>query len=131
MKIFPLLKKMIEVRRNEKLSRADFKRKRQAKFTKLVKYVMAHSPFYSDIIRKNNIDINTCHPEEFPIITKSVVMDNFDRLVTCHDVTKADISQFLTTSKNFSQLYNNKYHVLHTSGSSGEIGYFVFSHCFG
>lgn len=127
MKLFPTLKKMIEVKRNEKLNRTDFERKRQTKFTKLVRYINKQCPFYAQIIRDNNIDIDTCRPEDFPVITKSDVMDNFDRIVTCSDIDKAGISEFLSTSQDYAQLYRNKYHVLHTSGSSGEIGYFVFS----
>lgn len=127
MKLFPMLIKMIELKRNEKLNREEFEKKRQKKFIKLVKYVNAHSSFYADVIRNNKIDINNCRPEDFPVITKSEVMKNFDRIVTCKDITKAGISGFLEESEHYSQLYKDKYHVLHTSGSSGEVGYFVYS----
>lgn len=43
------------------------------------------------------------------------------------NITKSMVMDFLGKSKNPNDLMLNKFQVLHTSGSSGEVGYFVFS----
>ena len=41
--------------------------------------------------------------------------------------TKQAIADFLTRSHDPTELFLGKYRVIHTSGSSGEVGYFVYS----
>ena len=66
-------------------------------------------------------------PQDFPVLTKSLLMQHFDEIVTAPGVTKAAIAEFLTRSKDPNDLFLGKYRVIHTSGSSGEVGYFVYS----
>jgi phenylacetate-CoA ligase len=54
-------------------------------------------------------------------------MEHFDDVVTVNDVSKKEVLTFLDNDKDPSHLYKNKYYVLHTSGSSGRIGVFVYS----
>jgi phenylacetate-coenzyme A ligase PaaK-like adenylate-forming protein len=54
-------------------------------------------------------------------------MQNFDDICTVPGLTKAKIADFLTRSKDPAELLDRKYRVIHTSGSSGEMGYFVYS----
>jgi phenylacetate-CoA ligase len=42
-------------------------------------------------------------------------------------VTKAAIADFLTRSHEPTERYLNHFTVIHTSGSSGEVGYFVYA----
>lgn len=54
-------------------------------------------------------------------------MEHFDDIVTKPAITKEGIADFLSQSKDPLELYKGNFVVLHTSGSSGEIGYFVYS----
>ena len=54
-------------------------------------------------------------------------MENFDDVVTNKDISKQKIMDFLDKSTNPNSLYLDKYHVVHTSGSSGKIGVFIYS----
>ena len=54
-------------------------------------------------------------------------MEHFDDIVTDRRISKQVISDFLSRSKNPNDLLFNHYHIVHTSGSSGEVGYFVYS----
>lgn len=90
-------------------------------------YAQRKSPYYRDLISDRGISIATCVPEDFPVLTKSGMMNNFDNIVTDRRITRDAISDFLTVSKNPSDLFAGKYTVVHTSGTSGEIGYFVYS----
>lgn len=54
-------------------------------------------------------------------------MENFDDIVTDPRITRAGISDFLEGSRDPHDQYAGKYTVVHTSGTSGEVGYFVYS----
>ena len=125
--IVTMLKTMSEVRRNQRLSRAELERLKLEKFRKLVRFVNERSPYYADLIRDLGIDIARCVPTDFPVLTKSIVMENFDRLVTDRRITKQGVANFLTRSVDPNDLLFGDYRVLHTSGSSGEVGYFLYS----
>jgi len=121
------LAKFREFRRNEKMTRAEFEVMKLKKFRKLVRYVNDRSPYYADLIRERDIKLDTCVPTDFPVLTKSMLMANFDRIVTEKRISKQGIAEFLTRSTDPTELLFGEFSVLHTSGSSGEVGYFVYS----
>lgn len=92
-----------------------------------MRFVQQHSPYYTTLIRECGIDPATATPEQFPVLTKTELMANFDRIVTDKRVTKAAIANFLTKSKTPTERFLNHFTVIHTSGSSGEVGYFVYA----
>ncbi len=57
------------------------------------------------------------------MLTKRELMENFDRIVTDRRLKKDLIADFLTRSKDPNGLLLGRYHVVHTSGSSGELAY--------
>lgn len=95
------------------------------KFRALVRYANAHSRYYQQLIAERGISLETCVPTDFPLMTKSILMANFDAIVTDSSITKQAIANFLTRSSDPSDLFLNKYTVMHTSGTSGEMGYFL------
>jgi phenylacetate-CoA ligase len=121
-----LLLKYLERRINGLRSAGSLAAIRLWKFRRLVSLVNERSPYYSRLIRETGIDPRTCVPEDFPILTKRTVMEHFDEIVTEPGMRKNDIAAFLSRSSDPRELYRGHV-VLHTSGSSGEIGYFVFS----
>lgn len=127
MDLWTFLRSRIENRWNERLSRQAFKARQLAKFRRLVRYVQKHSPYYAAIIRERGIAVDTARPEDFPVQTKSMVMQNFDMLVTDRSITRQSVIDFVTSSKNHLDLFRGKYLVIHSSGSSGETGYFLYS----
>lgn len=127
MNIPVLLMKYSELRRNARRRPEEFSGRRLGKFRRLVRFVHTRSPYYARIIRERDIDIDTCVPESFPVLTKQMLMEHFDEIVTTPAVTKAGIADFLSRSTDPEELFKKNYVVLHTSGSSGEIGYFVYS----
>jgi phenylacetate-CoA ligase len=116
-----------EVSRDSKLPRAEFEARKLARFRRFVRHVHDRSPYYGRIVAERGIDVDRCVPSDFPVLTKSLLMQHFDEIVTVPGVTKARIADFLTRSKNPADLFLDKYRVIHTSGSSGEVGYFVYS----
>jgi len=75
------------------------------------------------------------NPTSWPVAVSATPADT--RIVTfvvasrsdasTRPVTKSAIAEFLTRSHDPGELFLDRYRVIHTSGSSGEVGYFVYS----
>ncbi len=124
---FAMMGKITEARRNARLTRAEFEAVRLEKFRALVRWANARSPYYAELIAERGIDLATCTPADFPELTKQTLMANFDRIVTDPRITKQAVADFLTRSHDPTERLWGKYIVMHTSGTSGEPGYFVYS----
>jgi phenylacetate-coenzyme A ligase PaaK-like adenylate-forming protein len=116
-----------ELARVAKLTRSELEAAKLAKFRKLAAHAQRRSPYYRRLIAERGLDVTTCTPDQFPVLTKSLLMQNFDEIVTAPGVTKKAIAEFLTRSRDPTELFLGRYRVIHTSGSSGEVGYFVYS----
>lgn len=119
---FNLVKKKLAARSRESLETRQLK-----KFRELVRYAVIKAPYYRMLVEKHHLDPESCHPQDFPVLTKKEVMDRFDEIVTDRKITKNSLYAFLNRSKNPGDLFLDQYYVVHTSGSSGEPGFFVFS----
>ncbi|GAB4377508.1 MAG: hypothetical protein Kow00121_27090 [Elainellaceae cyanobacterium] len=120
-------KTFLENKKSLKLTHAQVVERQHQQFRKLVNFVAKHSPYYQEIIEKHNIDIQSCQLADFPILQKTDVLENFDRLVTNPKITKEKIIGFLTNSENPNDLFLDQYFVTHTSGTSGQVGYYLYS----
>ena len=122
-----VLANLREQRRAESLSREQFEGLKLEKFRRLAVHAADRSPYYARIVRERGIVPARCAPGDFPVLTKPELMAHFDEIVTAPGVTKRGIAEFLTTSHDPSERFLDRYRVIHTSGSSGEVGYFVYS----
>ena len=111
---------------NRLLPRHLFERRRLRRFRRFAAFARARSPFYRDIMAERGIDPRRCRPEDFPVLSKQEVMQNFDRIVTAPNVRRADIEEFLHRNRDVKTLFRDRYMVAHTSGTSGVLGIFVF-----
>jgi len=127
MNILTLIRARLKHRRHKSLTREELEAERLESFRRLVAYARERSPYYADLITERGIDPARCSPTDFPVLTKREVMNNFDRLVTDRSITKDKATRFLSTSKDPLELFEGRYYVLHTSGSSGEIGIYPYS----
>lgn len=114
------------LRRNAQLSRPEFEAQRLLRFRDLVRHAQQHSPYYASIMQTRGLLADSCLPTDFPVLTKRLLQDNFDAIVTDPRVTRAGIMNFLQHSRDPEEHYLGEFTVTHTSGSSGEVGYFVF-----
>ena len=108
-------------------TRAALEAAKEQKFRALIRHACAHAPYYANIIRERGLDVNTCEARDFPLLTKSILMANFDGSVTDPRVTKQVIADFLTRSTDPKERLFNDLTVMHTSGTSGEVGYFLYA----
>jgi phenylacetate-CoA ligase len=111
----------------ESETRAGFEALKLRKFRALVRHANGCAPYYADIIRGRGIDPDRCTPADFPVLTKSLLMTNFDGIVTDRRVTKAAVAEFLSVSTDPREMLFDELTVMHTSGTSGEMGYFLYA----
>lgn len=127
MDVLRLLRSKFDNTLNRRLPRHRLEAKRLRRFRRLAAYARRHSPFYARLMDEAGIDADNCRPQDFPVLTKRMVMDHFDDIVTERGITRAGIEEFLETSSNPLDLFRGRYYVIHTSGSSGEVGFYVYS----
>ena len=108
-------------------ARAKLEAEQAQKFRALARHAQAYAPYYANIIRQRGIDLNTCTPADFPLLTKSLLMANFNDIVTDRRVTKQTVAEFLSRSKDPKEKLFDRLTVMHTSGTSGEVGYFLYA----
>ena len=65
---------------------------------------------------------------KFPSVNKQILLEQFDRLVTVPDLNQEMLRQFDENSKTNRKPFLGKYHIVHSSGSTGKPGYFVYDH---
>src|SRR5580693_1733541 len=92
------IKAFREHSRNEKLTRPAFEVLQLEKFRKLVRHVNQRSPYYANVIRQAGLNPDTCTPRNFPVLTKKLLMQNFDQIITERSITRQKIADFLTRS---------------------------------
>ena len=93
----------------------------QAKLLTTLRRIAAErSPFYREFHR----GFERAPLEELPILTKAILMERFDDLVTDRGIRLVDAEAYLNAAE--PGLFRDRYVVLATSGSTGRRGVFVF-----
>lgn len=86
--------------------------------------VMLKSKYYRDIGTSLS---NFLAVDAWPLLTKEDYVKHFDRIVTDPNLSTARLAQFVEQSPGQHDLLDDKYIVLHTSGTSGEMAYFAYT----
>lgn len=84
-------------------------------------YAFTHSPFYQRFHR--GLADRPLH--ELPVLTKSMLMEHFDELVTDRSVRREDVAAHVSDLSG-DERFLGRYWVCATSGSTGQPGLFVF-----
>jgi phenylacetate-CoA ligase len=98
-----------------------------ARFRERLAWTVERSAHYRDVCRERGIDPASARPEDLPVLTKRELIDDFDRICTRPEVTKAAVHAFLGASRDPKELFLDRYHVIHSSGTSGEICFVVYN----
>lgn len=108
----------------------DIKELQKTKLRSLIKYVYQNSEFYKNLYRQNGIkykDLDEIELKNLPRTNKSIIMDNFNQVVTGKNIFKKEIVNFIDGNQDPTSLFKDKFHVIHSSGTSGEIGYYLYT----
>src|SRR6185436_14725333 len=106
------------------LTRAELEQRQQTRLAQLRRFAFERSPFY----RRFHAGSEQRPLGELPILTKALLMEHFDELVTDRTVRLSDADAFLRGEPG-DGLFLDRYVVLSTSGSTGRRGVFLFDRC--
>jgi putative adenylate-forming enzyme len=113
-----LLHTLEQLRKHEHWTRQQLTDYQAKALLALRKYAYERSPFYQKFHKDQPL-------HELPVLTKSMMMENFDALVTDQTVHLDDIRAFAEHG-DAGQRFKDRYYVTATSGSSGHPGFFLF-----
>ena len=120
---------LYRLKRNVKLSAEKMRSLQDGKLRKLLRFAWEHSAYYRAAFEKAGIteeQLDTLPLSCFPTIDKQTLLEHFDELVTVPDLKQENLREFDAGEAADRKPYQGKYHVVHSSGSTGKPGYFVY-----
>lgn len=124
-----VLKELAVLKQNEKKSTVQIRRMQEQKLRAMLTYAYEHSSFYKDAFEAAGLTaetVRTAPLAAFPTLDKATLLEQFDRLITVPDVTQEELRRFDGSEAVDRKPYKGKYHVVHSSGSTGTPGYFLY-----
>ncbi len=112
-----------------KLSAEKLRSLQNGKLRKLLRFAWEHSSYYRAVFERAGIteeQLDTLPLSCFPTIDKQALLEHFDELVTVPDLKQENLREFDAREAADRKPYQGKYHVVHSSGSTGKPGYFVY-----
>ena len=103
--------------------------RRETTFHRLLNYAWKHSVFYREYYGSHGIkekDINEVTVRDLPFVTKKILMEHFDAVVTNSRLRKRELEQWLNDNQDPREDFHKDFVVIHSSGSSGSVGIFVY-----
>jgi phenylacetate-CoA ligase len=110
------------LRQRDRWTRRQLEEHRGRASRRLREHAYARSPFYGRFHR----GLADRPLNELPVLTKETVMEHFDELVTDPTVRLADVEAHLATLSGGDELFDGRYRVASTSGSTGRRGLFLW-----
>ncbi|MDZ7778189.1 MAG: hypothetical protein U5L09_22480 [Bacteroidales bacterium] len=129
MNTITLLTQLNKFRSDSKLTAQKVQELSRQRFTSLLEKTYHASAFYRDLYSSHGIkpkDLKDITLKDLPIIDKAMVMDNFDALLTDPSITRKSVEEFLSNDTNPQNRFRGNT-VIHTSGSTGVPGIFLYS----
>jgi phenylacetate-CoA ligase len=108
-------------------NRAELESRQLNSFRRLARYAHAHSSYYRRIINDRSISLASCSVQDFPVLTKAELIQEFDNIVTVPGITRDRIDRFLRESSGPGNLFEGQYVVITTSGTSGKHNVILYS----
>lgn len=96
----------------------------QQRFHRILRHAVLHSEFYHELYK--GIDIENCQIQDLPVVTKSTMMANFDRIVTDKRLKLRKIQKWVADKNKDGKLYLGEFSTIPTSGSTGESALIVY-----
>ncbi len=129
MRYVRLLWNLLAMKRNEKKNREQMKKLQERKLREMLSFAYENSPYYRKAFEEAGIDgrtVMTAPLSAFPKMNKALFMENFDELVTGKDLNQEELRKFDAETSMEEKAFKEEYHVVHSSGSTGKPGYFIY-----
>lgn len=127
--IIYLLFKLMTLKKVEGFDRNQIESLQRTRLQKLLRHALNNSNFYKNYYKSYGItldNIDTVKLSDLPIITKKIMMDNFDDLVCDSRLKRKELENFVTNPKNHGKKFQGRFQIVHSSGSTGTPGIFVY-----
>lgn len=118
-----------QLKRNEKKTAEEISSLQTKKLKRLLHYAYEHSAYYRNSFERAGITaemIDSTPLSAFPVMDKSVLMSQFEEIITVPDLTQEEIRDFDEKGTIDKMLFQDKYHIVHSSSSTGTPKYFVY-----
>jgi phenylacetate-CoA ligase len=117
-----LMTRLGQFRKHERWTREQLEAYQAQRLRSLREYAYARSPFYQQFHQ----GLADRPLKDLPVLTKAMVMEHFDELVTDRSVRLQDVRTHMATDREGNR-FLNRYWVTATSGSTGKPGIFLFN----
>jgi putative adenylate-forming enzyme len=117
-----ILRRRQDLRSHDRWSRRDLEVHQAGQLRDLREFTSERSRFY----QRFHHGLGTRSLHELPVLTKAMLMEQFDELSTDPAVRRDDVLQYISTMKT-GQRFLDRYYAASTSGSTGRRGLFVWS----
>jgi phenylacetate-CoA ligase len=127
--VLSLLQNMRRMKKSANLEAEEVKTLRERRLHSLLGHVLTKSKFYRSYYADHGIsaeNVKGARLEDLPTIDKNVMMEHYDDFVCDPVLKREDLEKFISDPANRGKKYKESYEVVHTSGSSGTIGLFVY-----
>ena len=112
-----------ELLERDRWSRERLLEHQRMRLRRLLEQVLETSGFYRESLGPDAADAELA---DLPTLSKSVLMERFDDLVTDKRLRRSELEAFLDAA-DAGVLYKDEYRLFSTSGASGVAGFFVYS----
>jgi phenylacetate-CoA ligase len=106
-------------------SRGQLQKHRRERLGSVLRHAVERSPYYRDVL--GPAAVGSGELAELPTLTKTTVMNEFDRIVTESRITLDRVERYLAAAQPGASLLDD-YVAFATSGTTGERGVFVFDY---
>ena len=129
MNYFNLLWNLYQLKRNTGMRREQLITLQEKKLRELLVYAYDNSTYYHRVFEEAGItrkQIPLMPLSAFPVLDKQLLMEHFNELVTVSDLKQEDLRRFDREESTEQKKFKDEYHVVHSSGSTGTPGYFIY-----
>lgn len=129
MKYLKTLSALYRLKRQAKLGIRQMHALQEKKLRMMLHHAWENSAYYKRTFEAAGIteeQLDELPLSCFPTIDKKTFLEYFDELVVPQDLHLRELREFDTAECTDRRPYRGKYHVVHSSGSTGEPGYFIY-----
>ena len=129
MNFIKILFDLWRLKRNEKKTAREISSLQTKKLKRLLHYAYEHPSYYRNSFERAGITvemIDSTSLSAFPVMDKSVLMSQFEEIITVPNLTQEEFCGFDEKEAIDKKLFKDKYHIVHSSGSTGTPKYFVY-----
>lgn len=124
-----LLLNLYSMKKNTAKTKEQIRSLQEKRLRKILKYAYDNSEYYHKTFSDKGINlknIGTFPISEFPVTDKALLIENFESIVTSKDLNQEELRKFDREENKNKKVFKGKYHIVHSSGSTGKPAYFVY-----